>query len=90
MRGRGTLLVKNCFVATTKIVLEKNGLNDVLRMWQLLMSEGEETAAYTCPVRPVNQLESFLAASQALECETTDFKSRHASVECSVHCEPPP
>lgn len=37
-------------------------------MWQLLMSE-EETACITCPVRPVNAFESFLAASQSLECE---------------------
>lgn len=41
---------------------------DVERMWRLLTSE-EETACLTCPVRPVNPLESFLAASQSLECK---------------------
>lgn len=46
----------------------ENGLDDVLRMFHLLMSE-KETAACTCPVRPMSQFGSFLSASQALECE---------------------
>lgn len=41
---------------------------DVLSMWKLLMAE-EETAVVTCPVRPINLLESVLACSQGLECE---------------------
>lgn len=45
-----------------------NGLADVFRMWKLLMAE-EETAAITCPVRPINLLESVLACSQGLECK---------------------
>ncbi|CAM9596395.1 unnamed protein product, partial [Sphacelaria rigidula] len=44
----------------------ENGLDDVLRMFHLLMSE-KETAACTCPVRPMSQFGSFLSASQALE-----------------------
>lgn len=44
-------------------------MSDVECMWRLLTSE-EETACLTCPVRPVNPLESFLAASQSLECKS--------------------
>lgn len=48
---------------------QDNGLADIEIMWRLLLCE-EETACVTCPVRPVNPYESFLAASQSLECES--------------------
>lgn len=50
------------------MLLQVNGLQDLESMWRLLMAE-EEVACVTCPVRPVHPMESFLAASQSLECE---------------------
>eukprot|EP00903_Cladosiphon_okamuranus_P012301 g11533.t1 len=43
-----------------------NGLQDLDSMWRVLMVE-DETACITCPVRPVDPFESFLAAGQFLD-----------------------
>lgn len=64
-------LLGSCFYLFTWLfcAFQANGLQDLDSMWRLLMAE-EEAACITCPVRPVNPFESFLALAQTFECET--------------------
>lgn len=57
-------------------IFQANGLQDLESMWRLLMEE-EEAACITCPVRPVNPFESFLALSQSFECENLRTSSAY-------------